>query len=77
MTKVFSKSIEDLLTSEARNYINTAMIDDISHFITVSKADKAELVYNNKILHIIRTEHGGIKLSLEINGKTIDMIPND
>ena len=75
MAKIFSNNLEDLLTSKAKKHINTAMIDDIHYFMTNSKADKADFVYDNKILRIIKTECGGVKLHLYIDGKTIDMIP--
>lgn len=75
MAKTFSNNIKDLLTSKAKNHITDGMIDDIHYFMINSKASKAEFVYDNKILHIIKTECGGAKLYLEIDGKTIDMIP--
>lgn len=76
MTAILSNNLEYLLSTKAKEHINTTMVNDIYYFMLNSKADKVELKYGDKSLHIIRTECGGAKLYLEINGKTIDMIPN-
>lgn len=75
MAEILSKNLRDLLTSKAKKHITTAMIEDIHYVMINSKADKAELVYDDKKLRIIKTECGGAKLYLEVDGKTIDMIP--
>ena len=75
MADIFSKNLIDLLTSKAKKHITTAMIEDIHYVIVTSKAEKAEFVYDDKILRIFKTECGGAKLYLEVDGKNIDMIP--